>query len=357
MLCDTGRTSAACVIVARLMGLLFLLLIAALIWVAIGSLAIIHRLAHPVRMTYGVAVARDWPTSPADVTLGEQTTADSGSNAGTGLQFTEAIASLRDGHTSPVWLVEGLKQDGPVVVITHGWSHSRFASLVWINQLAPHVSKLIAYDMRGHGESSAAKSRLGTTEVDDLLDIAQQFAVNTSSDQAPAILFAGQSMGGGVSIAAAAKSLTSPREGLKISGVLVDGVYRLGMQPVEGYFKQKGLPLWPFWLPVAGHLSFWYTRAKEFDRVKHAARLRCPLLSVHGELDEVCPVHAAKEIVAAARDAGCWTKLVIFPQGGHLNLTEIDPATYRAAMTAFFTQVAKGEQVVATPSTQHADAI
>lgn len=313
-----------------LMGLIFLLLIGALIWVAVGALVIIHRLTHPTRLTYGVAVARDWPTSPSDL-LDAQNKPRS---------FTEATATLPDGHTTPVWLIDGDKPNGPVVVVTHGWSHSRFASNLWINQLAPFASKLIAYDMRGHGESSAAQSRLGTVEVDDLLNITRQFASGVTS--ATSIILAGQSMGGGVSIAAAGKVFDENlTDELPVNGVLVDGVYRLGMQPVEGYFKQKGLPLWPFWLPVAGHLSFWYTRARLFDRATHAAKLRCPLLALHGELDEVCPVDAARQIVDAANGAGNWTRLVTFPDAGHLDSSEVNPQRYRDALASFFDQVAR----------------
>lgn len=301
------------------MGLLFLLLIGALLWIALGTLAIIHRLTHPLRLTYGVAVARDWPTSPAEVDL----------------PFTEAAAVLPDHHTSPVWIVQGKNPLGPTIVLNHGWSHSRYATINWMKLLAPHAAKIIACDMRGHGESSAKKSRLGTTEVNDLLSITRQFA-----SDATAIVLAGQSMGGGIAIAAAGKvfeeNLTAE---LPIIGVLVDGAYRLGMQPVEGYFRQKGLPLWPFWLPVAAHLSFWYTRASDFDRAMHAAKLRCPLLAMHGALDEVCVPSAAREIVAAADRAGCWTRFVEFPQAGHLNLAEVDADRYRVALVDFFTQL------------------
>lgn len=319
-----------CAILFPLMGLLFLLFIGALIWVALGSLAIIHRLTHPPRMTYGVAVARDLPTSPAEV----------------GLDFTEAVASLPDGNTSPVWIVKGENAQGPAVILTHGWKHSRLAVVMWMKQLAPFVSKIIAYDMRGHGESSAPTSRLGTAEVDDLLNIARQFLADEK-----AIVFAGQSMGGGITIAAVGKvfeqNLTAE---LPVVGILVDGAYRLGMQPVEGYFRQQGMPLWPFWLPVAGHLSFWYTRASQFDRAMHAAKLRCPLLAMHGELDEVCVPQASKDIVAAAAKAGNWASYVEFPKAGHLNLAEVDAGRYREALTDFFKQIPSAESHAQTNS-------
>ena len=41
-----------------------------------------------------------------------------------------------------------------------------------------------------------------------------------------------------------------------------------------------------------------------FDRAKLAARLRCPLLVIHGTADEVCPIEDGREIAQSAQH-GC----------------------------------------------------
>jgi pimeloyl-ACP methyl ester carboxylesterase len=297
------------------MGLLFLLFIGAAVWVAIGTLGILHRLTHPHRLTYGVAVGRNMPTSPADLGMTD---------------FEEVTISLPDGQRTPAWVIKGQKPDGPLVVISHGWGHSRYGVLPWAKLYWPLASRVVLYDLRGQGESSASQTRLGTTEVKDLLEIVRQY----HTPGIPVVL-AGQSMGAGISIVAAA----SDDQPGRIVGVVGEGVYRLGMQPIEGYFKRKGWPLWPFWLFVAGHLSFWYTSARSFDRAAHAAKLKCPLLLFHAQGDIVCPVDAARQIAAAASDA----RLVEFEQGEHLNLVEVDEARYLAALREFFDRLPAAE--------------
>lgn len=293
------------------MGLLFLLFLGGCAWVALITLGVIHRLTHPARLTYGVAVARQWPTSPTDL----------------GLAFEEQAITFPDGTMTPAFVVTGHQPEGPAVILSHGWGHSRYGLLPWMQTFAPHASRVIAYDLRGQGESTAAASRLGTAEVDDLLHVIRQL---TSPGEK--IVLAGQSMGGGISIVAAAKASVE----VSISAVVVDGGYRLGMQPVVGYFRKRQWPIWPFWLFVAGHLAFWYSSPQKFDRAKYARQLRCPLLLLHGRQDLVCPWQAAADIAHAA---GQRATLVTFDPGGHLDLQQLDPQRYNNALATFFQQL------------------
>jgi pimeloyl-ACP methyl ester carboxylesterase len=54
----------------------------------------------------------------------------------------------------------------------------------------------------------------------------------------------------------------------------------------------------------------------QFDRAEQASRLRVPLLVVHGEADQVCPVEDGTAIAAGAAAA----KLAVIPGGGHRDL-------------------------------------
>jgi len=89
-------------------------------------------------------------------------------------------------------------------------------------------------------------------------------------------------------------------------------------------------PLWEKWLGAEGMAQWqqegwtsfedqripwnFYRDALSKDAIAAAARLRCPLLVVHGDQDPVVPVGQAEAIHAAARDP---KRIVLVPGGGH----------------------------------------
>ena len=293
-----------------MLGILFSFAVVAVLLVALGSAGTIYRLTHPPRLTYAIALAKGIPTHPAEL----------------GLRGSERTFDLPDGSRTPAWIMEGEASNGPIVVITHGWGDSRFGGLAWAPLVAPFASRVVAYDLRGQGESTATKCMLGTTEVDDLLAIIDQ----VKSEGRPIVLF-GASMGAGISIAAAAKVPG------KIIGVIGDGAYREGMEPVVGFFRENRWPVSLVYLPVGAHLAFWYSSPKQFDRARHAAKLQCPLLLLHGDADPICPFTSAEAIANAAPHG----KLVRFEGGGHLDLAATDPERYLEALREFFSQTCK----------------
>ena len=288
-------------------GLIILFLVAAGLLVIGISTATIYLMTHPRRLTYAVAIGRGWATSPAEL----------------GLEHEEEIFSFADGERTPVWKIKGKKEDGPIVIITHGWGDGRYGVLPWVEQFADFAASVVTYDLRGQGESSAAASRLGTTEVDDLLEL-----VAHVSEANRLIVLVGLSMGAGISIAAAARN---PGD---IAGIVGESAYRRGMQPVAGYFHINRWPLWPFYHLVGLWLVLRYSSDRAFDRARHAAQLRCPLMLLHGAMDPISPMIAAQQIVEAVAESR--GRLVEFENGAHLDLMKIDPERYREGITIFF---------------------
>jgi pimeloyl-ACP methyl ester carboxylesterase len=299
-----------------MLGLLVLFLAAGVLIIVVGSALVLHRITHPPRESYGTMLGRFQPTSPEDI----------------GLNFAERGLRLSDGQITPAWIVEGRKPEGPVVIITHGWARSRYGVLDKVKALAEFTSAIVCYDLRGQGESPANKSHLGTTEVKDLIGILEQL----HADQ-PFVLY-GESMGAGISIAAAAA-----RPEL-VSAVIADAAYWHGMQPIVGFFRENRVPVWPFYLPIGLHMSFWYQQQRHFDRRKHAARLRCPLLLLHGEADPICPLAAARAIAAAAPRS----EMVVFEGLGHCSLATHAGTRYLETLERFFASLpAPTQKVVA----------
>lgn len=285
---------------------LALLLFTGLLLLYLGLCLVLgYALLHPPRVAAGTAVARGWYLDPADA----------------GFDFDEWTLETADGLRLPVWDVRNPQQPGgPIVIFSHCWGGSRRESLQRIGFVFDRASRVILWDMRGHGEAGGT-SRLGTIEVDDLLALMRRLDGST-----PLILY-GYSMGAGVSICAAACGDMSDR----VIGLIADGPYRWTREPVHAMLVYNGLPSFPILNTVHRALCVMIPRLRGSERAQFAARLRCPLLVLHGTDDPVCPLNSALEVAEAAPVS----EFVIIPAGGHLNLHQTDAHRYHATVDDF----------------------
>lgn len=237
------------------MGVLILFGFGAALVIAVGTLSVLYYITHPTRVTYGVAIARGLPPSPLDL----------------GMTFAEHRFRHADGNVSAAWLVRGGRADGPVVLLAHGWGESRFSVQHLALTFAPHVSCVVLFDLRGHGESPVSTTRLGTREVADMLELVQSLAPPGCR-----VVLAGREMGAGIAIAAAAKG------GSVIAGVIAVAPYRHMMDHVRANLREHGHDIRFFDPFVGAHLAFWFEGKSSFDRATSASRLEVPLLLVHG---------------------------------------------------------------------------
>lgn len=288
-----------------------LLRLAALLLIGLAALGaglclvLAYALLHPPRIAAGAAVARGWFVDPADA----------------GYEGAEWSLETRDGLRLPVWeIVNDAQPAGPVVIFSHCWGGSRRESLQRVGFVIDRASRVVLWDMRGHGEAPGT-SRLGTVEVDDLLDLMNRVAADR-----PVILY-GYSMGAGVSICAAARDERPER----VVGVIADGPYRWTREPVHAMLTFNGLPSFPILNIVHRALCVLIPRLRNSERAQFAARLRCPLLVLHGADDPICPLNSALEVAQAAPES----EFVIIPAGGHLNLHQTDAHRYHATVDDF----------------------
>ncbi len=238
------------------------------------------------------------------------------------------------GGECEVWEIAGLRADGPVVVFSHGWGESKVTSLNRLWWLRRIGSRVIMWDLAGHGDvpsGRAARSSLGVREVDDLVALVKQVVREGES-----VVLAGFSLGAGVSIAAAAD------ERLRgvVRMVVAEAPYGLPQTPAERVMRLRGVVKWrgsvlsAVWLAgvmgrVRGALNgAWMKVGGSFDRAEHAKRLRCALVIVHSVDDEVCPIEDGRAIALAA--------------GEHATLHEVRGCSH----TAFWDDPARGEAAV-----------
>jgi pimeloyl-ACP methyl ester carboxylesterase len=156
------------------------------------TIATMRLLTRPPRRTYATALASGRPGDPSEL--------PAPSSQPNHIWAWKKWTLHTLGLDLPVWEIEGLHASGPTIILTHGWGDSRIGALARISSLAPIASRLIAWDMPGHGDAPGTCS-LGTNEVDALSNLIERLTAGT---HAPIILL-GWSLGAGVSIASAAK--------------------------------------------------------------------------------------------------------------------------------------------------------
>ncbi len=291
------------------------LFLGGLIWLTVRSMT------KPPRRTYAWAVANNRPGDPGELD---------------GPRAFESWSFPAGNREFAVWDIEGDSESGPVVVCSHGWSDSMIGVLGRIDGLAKCASRVIAWDMRGHGESPGVCQH-GVGEVDDLLALIEHL-------RRPVVLY-GWSLGAGVSIAAAARLANESRKG-SVLGVIAEVPYRMPTTPARAVIRSMNMPhtitldaaFWimgirfgvgPTWSRGQGGLGF--------DRASLASKLTCPLLVLHGDQDTIAPFEDGQAIAEAASERG---RIVRFEKAGH-NDVWLDNGVAAREVSAFIASVSK----------------
>jgi uncharacterized protein len=251
------------------LGLLFLLLIGLLLlWLSLVAWTA-WMLSHPPRRTYAAAVSRGLPGTPEELRPPRS--------------FDE-WTFLAPAGEMPAWDIAGDDRAGPVIVLTHGWASSRVGMLPRAAGLAPLASRLILWDLPGHGEAQGRCS-LGCAEAAalvSLLDVARERA-----GAGPLVLY-GASLGAGVSLEVASRRAD-------VAAVIAEAPYRFRETPARNVLVARGLPH-RFTLGAA----LWLARCSVFDRVRDAGAVRCPVLVLHGSGDAVSSAEDGQAIAGTA---------------------------------------------------------
>ncbi|MBI1370397.1 MAG: alpha/beta fold hydrolase [Planctomycetes bacterium] len=283
-------------------GLIILLLLALGLLIAILTAAVMYVSTHPPRRTAGTAIAHGQPTDPAEA----------------GARSYETITvKATDGVPIEVWLVEGERTEGPIIVMLHGWGDARIGELAWFDVLKGCASELVMFDQRGHGESKHARCTLGRAEAGDVLTIIE--ALRHHGRRGRIVLF-GYSMGAIVAMRAAGMST-------EIAGVIADSPYRYLAEAVRGMLRSNATPTWPM-----VELAQWLLGLSHEDTAAMAGRMAQRVLIMHGTHDAIAPLADARAIATAAGERAT---LVEFEEAGHLEAGCAHAAEYARAIASF----------------------
>lgn len=278
-------------------GLLILLTVGFLLALASSIAYTAWMLTHPPRRTLASALARGRPSHPGELPAP--------------LACTSWMLQTGAGAVE-VWDVKGHDPLGPTVVMVHGWGDSRIGGLVRLPTIAKRASRVIMFDLPGHGESSGWCS-LGTLhEVDVVTRVIDEVRSSPGDAMDPPLVLFGWSMGAGVAIACA-------HEHGSIAGVIAEAPYRFARTPARNVLRSARLPYRLNLTPALLGLNavvHGALRDRHFDRARLASGDGFPpMLVIHGERDEICPIEDGRAIADAASG-----EFAMIEGGGHNSL-------------------------------------
>lgn len=195
------------------------------------------------------------------------------------------------------------------IVLLHGIRMDRLALLGFAREFVDHGYRSVLIDVRGHGESTGTHLTYGTVEARDVSQVLD--AVETRFGRTPTFVF-GHSYGGAVALHVAATDA-------RVHAVVAVSAFASVRRVVTDY-ERKYVPALEPWIPES-----WLSAAvndaadlAEFDPEQSpesaAARIRVPLLLIHGTGDTQVPPSHAQELAFAARDHA---ELLLLPGDTH----------------------------------------
>lgn len=228
-----------------------------------------------------------------------------------GLKYEDLAIPTPDGLELHGWLIpaanEAAAQDPgkrPFLLFNHGNAGNiagRLENLVRLHRLGLEV---MIYDYRGYGKSPG---RIGLTAFETDVLAALDFA-RERAGQRPLVIF-GRSLGGA---AATLQAATHTPAGLILEATFtcLSDMARL-LFPVPGLKKI-----------LAGRL----------DSATRIKSVRCPIMVLHGDADDVVPFRLGRELFQAAPEP---KQFVTLPGASHKNTYLIDSETYFSRLGTF----------------------
>lgn len=196
-----------------------------------------------------------------------------------------------DGASLVTWYVPA-RVGRPTLLYFHGNAGNLAGRADRVRRYQAQGFGLLMLSYRGYGGSTGRPS-----EADNVADARLAYDTLVRSGVPPdKIVLYGESLGSGVAVQVAAEK--------PVAAVVLDA-------PYTSVLEMAALT-YPY-LPVRPLLADRYLS----DR--HIKRVKAPVLVLHGERDAVIPVRMGKALHAAAAEP---KKLVLFPNGGHVDLDD-----------------------------------
>ncbi len=207
-----------------------------------------------------------------------------------------------------LWLPQP-KADAPVLLYLHGARWDVRGSAPRMRRLHELGFAVLGVDYRGFGKSEGAELPSETMAYEDALQAWQWLA-----QQHPHVkrYVFGHSLGGAIAV-----DLASQAEG--VAGLLVEGSF----PSVPKLFNTFRFG----WLPVGPLIT------QRFEAETRIARVRAPVLVVHGSEDQTVPPQMGRALFERAAEP---KRFVLVQGGSHHNTNAVGLEQYRSAVQELF---------------------
>lgn len=230
-----------------------------------------------------------------------------------GLDYEDLRLPTADGLTLSAWFLPARQPARGTILFLHGNAQNistHLASVYWLPERGFNVLLL---DYRGYGASQGLPSVAGAQQD---IDSAMRYLV-ARRDLAPRrIVVLAQSLGGALGLHYLAHS--GYRQHLR--GAVIDSAFT-GYRDIAGEKLRGSWLTWPLSWPLSLTVSDDY---RPLDAVPHVTPI--PLLILHGDRDEVIPLHHARQLFEAAREP---KNLWIIEGAAHIQALDSPPVRER----------------------------
>jgi alpha-beta hydrolase superfamily lysophospholipase len=226
------------------------------------------------------------------------------------------------------WRAPGGRPDAPAIRYLHGARWSLTGQLFRIEELRDFGFSVLAIDYRGFGKSDGDTPTEKSVYED--AHVAWKWLAARQPDPKRRYIY-GHSLGGAVAVdlAASLSAAGAATETPAAAGLIIESSFTT----LEDMAKSLTYP----WLPVGLLLS------QKFDSMSKMAKVKLPVLIVHGGADRFVPVRFSEALYQAATGP---KKLLLIDGATHNNSMRTGALQYRHALAEIF-----GLGVAAPPRT------
>ncbi|WP_405497647.1 alpha/beta hydrolase [Nocardia sp. NBC_00511] len=210
-----------------------------------------------------------------------------------GVAFEELSLRTSDGETVDAWFVPAVGETVGHLLFAHGNGGNIGDRSPMLAMLAQAGFDVLIFDYRGYGQSSGRPNERGTYR--DARAAREALLARPGVDPAR-VVYLGKSLGGGVM--------------LELANAFPPAALLL-MSTFTG-MRDAAVAVYPF-LPKV-------FVPNAYPSLKRIRTLRCPVLLMHGDADELLPVRMGRALYEAAPEP---KRLVIYAGGMHNNLMMI----------------------------------
>ncbi len=211
------------------------------------------------------------------------------------------------------WWIKANHKSDRVLLYLHGNGINIGANVAHANRLQKLGFSILLIDYRGYGRSEGAFPNEARVYQDAAT--AWNYLVEHKGIDPKNIFIYGHSLGGAIAIDLAVQHPDA-------AGLIVESSFT----SIQGVIAARKLfRIFP--------VSFILTQ--RFDSLNKVAKLKMPVLFIHGTADETVPAFMSQNLYDAASEP---KQLILVPGAGHNNVADVAPDIYLPAVRSFINQ-------------------